>query len=181
MGGDGAVEFVGNNIIHFGRQTYIWQPNTFPINRDVVSFVCGDSSVKYKVTRKQFPLSPGFAVTVHCSQGQTYNGKVVAEINSGKALAPISTYVAASRVTDFHRNLAIISSFSPTCITGRFNHKKRRDAWQNHIGSVKKEIKRLRTWKMYKSSANLSAIRAVLAEVASGYNISKKQNQQNHE
>lgn len=52
-----------------------------------------------RVTRQQFPVAPGFAVTAHIAQGQTLREGVIADFNIGDAGNPFTTYVAATRVT----------------------------------------------------------------------------------
>ena len=52
-----------------------------------------------RVSRLQFPLAPGFAVTAHIAQGQTLQEGVVADFNISDTGNPFTTYVAATRVT----------------------------------------------------------------------------------
>ena len=52
-----------------------------------------------RVSRLQFPLAPGFAVTAHIAQGQTLREGVIADFNIGDTGNPFTTYVAATRVT----------------------------------------------------------------------------------
>ena len=52
-----------------------------------------------QVTRVQFPLAPGFAITAHIAQGQTLHEGVIADFNISDSGNPFTTYVAATRVT----------------------------------------------------------------------------------
>ena len=52
-----------------------------------------------RVSRLQFPLAPGFAVTAHIAQGQTLQEGVIADFNISETGNPFTTYVAATRVT----------------------------------------------------------------------------------
>ena len=52
-----------------------------------------------RVSRLQFPLAPGFAVTAHIAQGQTLREGVIADFKIGDTGNPFTTYVAATRVT----------------------------------------------------------------------------------
>lgn len=60
-----------------------------------------------QVYRKQFPLSPAEALTIHKSQGSTYESVCV---NVKKHLTRQLLYVALSRVTSLSK-LFIIGSF----------------------------------------------------------------------
>ena len=51
-----------------------------------------------RVTRKQFPLAPGFAATAHAAQGQTYKEGVVMDMHTGEAGDPLTAYIALTRV-----------------------------------------------------------------------------------
>eukprot|EP00435_Cladocopium_sp_Y103_P075251 s10_g55.t1 len=55
-----------------------------------------------RVTRKQFPLAPGFATTAHAAQGQTYKEGVVMDMHIGEAGDPLTAYIALTRVRDRH-------------------------------------------------------------------------------
>ena len=55
-----------------------------------------------RVTRKQFPLAPGFASTAHAAQGQTYAEGVVMDMHIGDAGDPLTAYIALTRVRDRH-------------------------------------------------------------------------------
>ena len=65
-----------------------------------------------RVTRRQYPLAPAFAVTAHAAQGQTAKGQVVADLHIGSQGDPLTAYVAVTRVTD-RNNLAILRPFDP--------------------------------------------------------------------
>ena len=52
-----------------------------------------------RVTRKQYPLAPAFAITAHAAQGQTAKEKVVADLHIGDSGDPLTAYVAVTRVT----------------------------------------------------------------------------------
>ena len=55
-----------------------------------------------RVTRKQFPLAPGFATTAHAAQGQTCKEGVVMDMHIGEAGDPLTAYIALTRVQDRH-------------------------------------------------------------------------------
>ena len=65
-----------------------------------------------RVTRRQYPLAPAFAVTAHAAQGQTAKGQVVADLHIGSQGDPLTAYVAVTRVTG-RNNLAILRPFDP--------------------------------------------------------------------
>ena len=47
-----------------------------------------------RVTRKQFPLAPGFATTAHAAQGQTCKEGVVMDMHIGDTGGPLTAYIA---------------------------------------------------------------------------------------
>ena len=55
-----------------------------------------------RITRKQFPLAPGFATTAHAAQGQTCTEGVVMDMHIGEAGDPLTAYIALTRVQDRH-------------------------------------------------------------------------------
>ena len=58
-----------------------------------------------RVTRKQFPLAPGFATTAHAAQGQTCKEGVVMAMHNGDPGDPgdpLTAYIALTRVQDRH-------------------------------------------------------------------------------
>ena len=55
-----------------------------------------------RVTRKQFPLAPGFATTAHAAQGQTCKEGVVMDMHIGEAGDPLTAYIALTRVQGRH-------------------------------------------------------------------------------
>ena len=55
-----------------------------------------------RVTRKQFPLAPGFATTAHAAQGQTCKEGVIMDMHIGEAGDPLTAYIALTRVQDRH-------------------------------------------------------------------------------
>jgi len=50
-----------------------------------------------RITRRQLPLVPAFAITAHASQGQTLDAAIV-DLQIGKGTSPIASYVALTRV-----------------------------------------------------------------------------------
>ena len=42
-----------------------------------------------KITRKQIPLAPAFAMTAHASQGQTFKGGAIVDLCIGKGSNPL--------------------------------------------------------------------------------------------
>ena len=63
-----------------------------------------------RVTRKQYPLAPAFAITAHAAQGQTAKEKVVADLHIGDNGDPLTAYVAVTRVTGRDK-LAVLRPF----------------------------------------------------------------------
>ena len=59
----------------------------------------GRKSPRLRITRLQFPLAPGFAITAHVAQGQTLRDGVIADFNISNVASVFTTYVAATRVT----------------------------------------------------------------------------------
>ena len=59
----------------------------------------GRKSPRLRITRLQFPLAPGFAITAHVAQGQTLRDGVIADFNIGPVASVFTSYVAATRVT----------------------------------------------------------------------------------
>ena len=55
-----------------------------------------------RVSRRQFPLAPGFATTAHAAQGQTFKEGVVMDMHIGEAGDPLTAYIALTRVRDRH-------------------------------------------------------------------------------
>ena len=64
-----------------------------------------------RVTRKQYPLAPAFAITAHAAQGQTAKEKVVADLQIGDSGDPLTAYVAVTRVTG-REGLAVLRPFT---------------------------------------------------------------------
>lgn len=77
-----------------------------PIKKTTIECYSGDENVR--VFREQFPLVPAEAMTIHKSQGQTYES-VCVSLSSGRATRQL-WYVALSRVTKLE-NLYIIGKF----------------------------------------------------------------------
>ena len=59
----------------------------------------GRKNPRLRITRLQFPLAPGFAITAHVAQGQTLRNGVIADFNISSVASVFTTYVAATRVT----------------------------------------------------------------------------------
>ncbi|KAE8250834.1 hypothetical protein A4X13_0g4339 [Tilletia indica] len=73
-------------------------PGCLPIYPTLSSFKYfpnNDQRTVQKISRRQFPLQPGFAMTVHSAQGVTSKDGIVVDLRSGG----FRTYVAASRAT----------------------------------------------------------------------------------
>ena len=50
------------------------------------------------VKRKQLPLAPAFAITAHASQGQTLSKGAIVDLQLGRGISIIASYVAITRV-----------------------------------------------------------------------------------
>lgn len=89
LGGTVRVEIDGEEVdvepAVWERFRYAYDPNTKKLSRDVVAEFT------------QFPLRLAWAVTIHKSQGKTYDRAVI-DLGAG-AFAPGQTYVALSRLT----------------------------------------------------------------------------------
>ncbi|KAE8250719.1 hypothetical protein A4X13_0g4456 [Tilletia indica] len=88
------------------------EPGCLPIYPTSSSFtfaVDGNADVVRRITRRQLPLQPGFAMTVHSAQGITCKSGVVVDLRRGGFPA----YVAASRVTR-RQDLFLISQVTTT-------------------------------------------------------------------
>ncbi|MEV4776423.1 ATP-dependent DNA helicase [Microbacterium sp. LWH12-1.2] len=89
LGGAVCVDIDGEEVdvepAVWERYRYAYEPSTKKLSRDVVAEFT------------QFPLRLAWAVTIHKSQGKTYERAII-DLGSG-AFAPGQTYVALSRLT----------------------------------------------------------------------------------
>ncbi|XP_055845331.1 uncharacterized protein LOC129911529 [Episyrphus balteatus] len=92
--------------------------NLVPIERKVHSINVNTVNT-YQILRKQFPIVPAEAITIHKSQGQTYD-KVCIDLRKSKKIRRSMMYVALSRVTSL-TGLFIIGNFSPPNATAEEN------------------------------------------------------------
>ena len=53
-----------------------------------------------RITRRQMPLAPAFAMTYHAAQGQALKVGAIVDLCIGKGSNPLGSYVALTRVTD---------------------------------------------------------------------------------
>ena len=51
-----------------------------------------------RITRRQIPLAPAFAMTAHASQGHTFSRGCIVDLRIGRGTSPVSSYVAMTRV-----------------------------------------------------------------------------------
>ena len=75
--------------------------NVFPVTAQRKPWFLdrGRKKPRLRITRRQFPLAPGFAITAHVAQGQTLRDGVIADFNISSVASVFTTYVAATRVT----------------------------------------------------------------------------------
>ena len=92
-------EDVGKKTRHKNRNLYIRgiQATWTPIKPVTTQFTVGRKK-SAQVVRKQFPLRPTSAKTVHRSQGDTQS-QIVVNLNTNSRAIPHIHYVALSRVT----------------------------------------------------------------------------------
>ena len=64
-----------------------------------------------KVSRKQLPLLPAFAMTAHQAQGQSLEEGVIVDLVLDKQSNPLTAYIAVTRVID-RSDLLIMRPFS---------------------------------------------------------------------
>ena len=64
-----------------------------------------------KITRRQLPLAPAFAMTAHAAQGQTLKQGAVVDLRLGRGTNVVTSYVALTRVQSRH-DLLIYRPFS---------------------------------------------------------------------
>ena len=88
---------VGEKTRHDNRQFYVQgiEPTWTPIKPITIQFAVGRNRT-VQVVRKQFPLRPAAAKTIHRSQGDTEN-RIVVNLDSRLAISHIH-YVGLSRV-----------------------------------------------------------------------------------
>ncbi|KAE8222309.1 hypothetical protein CF319_g4469 [Tilletia indica] len=89
-------------LLRFPNDTRLQLSNVpigcFPVTPALTTFEMATSDPKApveKVQRRQLPLQPGFAMTVHSAQGITASGPVIVDLTGGGC----ETYVAATRAT----------------------------------------------------------------------------------
>ena len=89
---------VGEKTRHHNRQLYVLgiEPTWTPIKPITSQFATGRTRT-VQVARKQFPLRPAAAITIHRSQGDTET-KIVVNFDTRKSIPHIH-YVGLSRVT----------------------------------------------------------------------------------
>ena len=63
-----------------------------------------------KISRRQLPLAPAFAITSHTAQGQTCRRGAIVDLKIGGSSSPMSSYVASTRV-ELRRDLLIFRAF----------------------------------------------------------------------
>ncbi|XP_055685660.1 uncharacterized protein LOC129791526 [Lutzomyia longipalpis] len=107
--------------------------NLVPIEKQVITFDFSEKSKTVIIARKQLPLIPGEAVTIHKSQGQTYNS-ICIDFTKGELLNINLIYVAFSRV------VSLLGLF----IIGKFKVPKA----QGEDHPVQREMKRLKNEKL---------------------------------
>ena len=72
-----------------------------------------------RVTRKQFPLAPGFATTAHAAQGQTCKEGVVMDMHIGETGDPLTAYIALTHINACPRQAWFVCVQTLPCSTGK--------------------------------------------------------------
>ena len=67
--------------------------------------------ISYQMVRHQFPVVAAEALTIHKSQGQTYN-EICLDLTNRRRITKAMVYVALSRTTDL-KGIYIIGNFKP--------------------------------------------------------------------
>ena len=58
----------------------------------------GRQHPQLKIVRRQFPMTPAFAMTSHAAQGQTFSKGAIVDLCIGGRSSTMSSYVAITRV-----------------------------------------------------------------------------------
>ena len=70
----------------------------------------GRQHAMLKISRRQLPLTPAFAMTSHAAQGQICSKGAIVDLKIGGSSSAMSSYVAITRV-ERRRDLLIFVSF----------------------------------------------------------------------
>ena len=94
------------------------EPGLYPIKPKSGTWFLdkGRKNPSLKITRRQLPLAPAFAVTAHTAQGQTKDSAIV-DLQISKGTSPIASYVAMTRV-EKKENVLIYRPFERNLFTG---------------------------------------------------------------
>uniref|UniRef100_A0A8D9EDB9 ATP-dependent DNA helicase pfh1 n=2 Tax=Cacopsylla melanoneura TaxID=428564 RepID=A0A8D9EDB9_9HEMI len=115
-----------------------------PIDR--VSCVLNYSNkLEFQVVREQFPVTCAEAITIHKSQGQTYD-QVAIDFTKCPGLTKQMLYVALSRVTRLS-GLFLIGKFPDKTGKGKGRRAKSKNADTEEVDPVMIEMERLRNEK----------------------------------
>lgn len=108
----GIVHELSNDRISVAINEYIYNIDPFEFSEQEVTYEEGKLIYKEILTVAQYPLVPAYAITIHKSQGQTYQN-IICDIN--RCFAAGQAYVALSRCSSLN-GLHLVHQVSRTSI-----------------------------------------------------------------